>query len=81
MYDHTMSFGLGEDIDAMRDMVRRFVRDEIAPKAADIDRDNDFPAGLWEKMGAASTDRPQEWMSTTRTRKAASPMSVCRTAR
>ncbi len=52
MYDHTMNFGLGEDIDALRDMLRRFVRDEIAPKAADIDRDNDFPAELWEKLGS-----------------------------
>jgi isovaleryl-CoA dehydrogenase len=52
MYDHSMNFGLGEDIEALRDLVRRFVRDEIAPKAAEIDRDNDFPADLWEKLGA-----------------------------
>jgi isovaleryl-CoA dehydrogenase len=47
-----MNFGLGEDIEALRDLVRRFVRDEIAPKAAEIDRKNDFPADLWEKLGA-----------------------------
>jgi len=52
MYDHSMNFGLGEDIEALRDLVRRFVRDEIAPKAAEIDRDNDFPADLWAKLGA-----------------------------
>jgi isovaleryl-CoA dehydrogenase len=52
MYDHSMNFGLGEDIEALRDLVRRFVRDEIAPKAAEIDRKNDFPADLWEKLGA-----------------------------
>jgi isovaleryl-CoA dehydrogenase len=52
MYDHSMNFGLGEDIEALRDLVRRFVRDEIAPKAAEIDRDNDFPADLWDKLGA-----------------------------
>jgi isovaleryl-CoA dehydrogenase len=51
MYDHSMNFGLGEDIEALRDLVRRFVRDEIAPKAGEIDRENDFPAGLWEKFG------------------------------
>jgi isovaleryl-CoA dehydrogenase len=52
MYDHSMNFGLGEDIEALRDLVRRFVRDEIAPKAGEIDRQNDFPAELWEKLGA-----------------------------
>jgi isovaleryl-CoA dehydrogenase len=52
MYDHSMNFGLGEDIEALRDLVRRFVRDEIAPKAGEIDRQNDFPAGLWEKLGS-----------------------------
>jgi isovaleryl-CoA dehydrogenase len=52
MYDHSMNFGLGEDIEALRDLVRRFVRDEIAPKAGEIDRENDFPAGLWEKLGS-----------------------------
>jgi isovaleryl-CoA dehydrogenase len=51
MYDHSMNFGLGEDIEALRDLVRRFVRDEIAPKASEIDRKNDFPADLWEKLG------------------------------
>src|SRR5690242_4339239 len=51
MYDHSMNFGLGEDVEALRDLVRRFVRDEIAPKADAIDRENDFPKGLWEKLG------------------------------
>ena len=51
MYDHSMNFGLGEDIEALRELVRRFARDEIAPKAAEIDRENDFPAGLWQKLG------------------------------
>jgi isovaleryl-CoA dehydrogenase len=52
MYDHSMNFGLGEDIEALRDLVRRFVRDEIGPKAGEIDRANDFPAELWEKLGS-----------------------------
>jgi isovaleryl-CoA dehydrogenase len=45
-------FGLGEAADMLRDSVARFAADEIAPRAAAIDRDNDFPADLWSKMGA-----------------------------
>ncbi|WP_421929283.1 isovaleryl-CoA dehydrogenase [Neoaquamicrobium sediminum] len=52
MYDHVMNFGLGEDIDAMRDMVRRFAQEQIAPIAGEIDRSNEFPAHLWGEMGA-----------------------------
>ncbi|WP_018688503.1 isovaleryl-CoA dehydrogenase [Ahrensia kielensis] len=52
MFNQTMDFGLGEEIDALRDMVRRFAQDEIAPRAAEIDASNNFPADLWEKMGA-----------------------------
>jgi isovaleryl-CoA dehydrogenase len=52
MFNATMDFNLGEDIDALRDTVRRFAADEIAPRAAEIDRSNEFPMDLWEKMGA-----------------------------
>jgi isovaleryl-CoA dehydrogenase len=47
----TFDFGLGEDIDMLREQVARFAADEIAPRAAQIDRDNDFPADLWRKFG------------------------------
>src|SRR5262245_21578670 len=45
-------FGLGENADMLRDSVRAFSETEIAPRAADIDKQNDFPADLWKKMGA-----------------------------
>ena len=46
-----LDFGLGETADMLRDQVHRFAADEIAPRAANIDRDNEFPADLWRKMG------------------------------
>jgi isovaleryl-CoA dehydrogenase len=47
----SLDFGLGETADMLRDTVSRFAADEIAPRAADIDRANDFPADLWRKLG------------------------------
>lgn len=43
---------LGEEIAALRDSVRKFARDRIAPIAADIDREDRFPRALWPAMGA-----------------------------
>jgi isovaleryl-CoA dehydrogenase len=48
----TMNFGLGETADQLRDTVRAFTADEIAPIAAEIDKTNVFPRHLWPKMGA-----------------------------
>ena len=47
-----LSFDLGESTEMLRDTVASFTADEIAPRAAEIDRTNDFPSDLWEKFGA-----------------------------
>jgi isovaleryl-CoA dehydrogenase len=49
--DFGLNFDLGETVDMLRAQVQAFAADEIAPRAADIDRDNAFPADLWRKMG------------------------------
>jgi isovaleryl-CoA dehydrogenase len=48
----SLDFELGETIDMLRQSVREFAANEIAPQAAAIDRDNAFPPGLWKKLGA-----------------------------
>jgi isovaleryl-CoA dehydrogenase len=52
MYTQALDFGLDEDVAALRDLVHRFAQEKIAPLAAEIDRSNEFPAHLWEEMGA-----------------------------
>ena len=46
-----LNFQLGEDIDALREAVRDFAQDQIAPRAAEIDKTDQFPMDLWPKMG------------------------------
>src|SRR3954466_12614215 len=46
------NFDLGETADAIRDTVRDFSENEIAPRAAEIDRSNQFPRDLWPRIGA-----------------------------
>ncbi len=44
-------FGHGEELDLLRDTVRNFATDRIAPRAAEIDESNQFPADLWPELG------------------------------
>ena len=48
----TLDFGLGEELDMLRDSVRGFSQDRVAPIAAEIDRTDEFPRYLWPEMGA-----------------------------
>lgn len=47
----TLNFGLGEEIEMLRDAVYQFAQVEIAPRAEEIDRNNEFPNDLWKKFG------------------------------
>jgi isovaleryl-CoA dehydrogenase len=47
-----LDFGLGDDVDMLRDTARGFAQERIAPRAAEIDRTNTFPRDLWPQMGA-----------------------------
>ncbi len=46
-----IDFDLGDDVDMLRDAIWQFAQKEILPRAAEIDRDNLFPADLWKKFG------------------------------
>ena len=51
MFHSPMRFDLGEDIAALRDMVHSWAQERVKPLAAQVDRDNVFPADLWREMG------------------------------
>ncbi len=51
MFTAGMSFGLGDDIDALRASVHNFAQAKIAPRAAEIDLSNTFPNDLWQEFG------------------------------
>jgi len=52
MFQASMNFALGDEIEALREMVHKFAQERIAPRAAEIDTSNDFPNELWQEMGA-----------------------------
>lgn len=51
MFTTGMQFDLGEDVNALRDMVHRWAQERVKPLAADLDRQNRFPDALWPEMG------------------------------
>ena len=52
MFHASMKFALGEEVEAVRETVRRFARDQLAPRAETIDRSNEFPRDLWPELGS-----------------------------
>lgn len=51
MFNASMSFGLSEEIEALRDMTHRFAQERIKPLATETDQKNEFPAHLWKEFG------------------------------
>ncbi len=51
MFQASMTFDLGDDVNALRDMVHGWAQERVKPMAAKIDSDNVFPAALWREMG------------------------------
>ncbi|MEO1705347.1 MAG: acyl-CoA dehydrogenase family protein, partial [Pseudomonadota bacterium] len=51
MFHHSMTFDLGEDVNALREAVHRFAQEQIKPRAAEIDKSNAFPPELWKALG------------------------------
>ncbi|MBF9049301.1 isovaleryl-CoA dehydrogenase [Roseobacter sp. HKCCD9010] len=51
MFMASMKFDVGEDVNALREMVHRWAQDRVKPMAAEIDQSNEFPPALWAEMG------------------------------
>ena len=51
MFNASMQFDLGDEVNALRDMVHRWAQDRVKPMAQEIDQKNEFPAELWTEMG------------------------------
>ena len=51
MFGASMTFDLGEDVQALRDIVHRWSQERLRPMAAEVDRTNEFPRTLWQEMG------------------------------
>ncbi|MWD27596.1 isovaleryl-CoA dehydrogenase [Aquicoccus sp. SCR17] len=51
MFNATMQFDLGEDVNALREMVHRWAQDRLKPMAGKIDETNEFPPELWRELG------------------------------
>ena len=51
MFNASMNFALGDEIESLREMVHKWAQERVAPMAADIDKANNFPSELWKEMG------------------------------
>ncbi len=67
MFTRGMEFDLGEDVNALRDMVHRWAQERVKPIAAEVDRSNEFPNELWREMGdlgLLGMTVPEKWGGT-----------------
>ncbi|MEL6532580.1 MAG: acyl-CoA dehydrogenase family protein, partial [Pseudomonadota bacterium] len=51
MFMASMRFDLGEEVEAIRDLVHRWAQERVRPQAGEIDQKNAFPPELWREMG------------------------------
>ena len=82
MHYPSLNFGLGETIDMLREQTRNLVDAELAPRAAEIDRENQFPQEMWRRfgdMGLLGITVSEEYGGNfTQCLAAAKPIEVCR---